>query len=116
MAIAVLLTLGLLIIVAAIFMDAGSLGFPAPVAIGIALFDLMVVIGLFIRSSWGMILGMVAGGFALISIPIGTIIGVMGLFAFIKAPTLFGPDRVLHNDLKAEFKHRKKLKKEAKRR
>jgi hypothetical protein len=41
------------------------------------------------------------------------VIGVVGLFAFIKAPNLFGSGRVLHKALKAEFKLREKARKAA---
>ena len=40
----------------------------------------------------------------LVSIPFGTLIGIVGLFAFFKAKELFGPDRIHHRDLKIAFK------------
>lgn len=86
-----------------------------PFFAAIAVFYLVAMLGLILRNTWGRILGIIVCLFSLLSIPIGTIIGVAGLFALFGAPQLFGPDRVLHKDLKIEFKLRKKLKKEAKR-
>ena len=40
----------------------------------------------------------------LLSIRFGTLIGIVGLFAFFKAKELFGPDRIHHRDLKIAFK------------
>ncbi len=105
---AVLLSLGVVVIL-------GVLSLAGPRVEGDILF-LMVILafycitatGLFIRSSWGRILGIIVCSLSLISIPIGTLIGLMGLFAFFGAPQLFGPNRILHRDLKAEFKLRKK--------
>ena len=58
-------------------------------------------------------MGIIVCILTLINIPLGTVIGVVGLFAFIKAPNLFGSGRVLHKDLKTEFKLRKKARKAA---
>lgn len=69
---------------------------------------LPTVVGLVPRSAWGRIMGIFVCFIALFDIPIGTAIGAAGLFAFFKAPELFGPNRVTHAELKAEFKLRKK--------
>jgi hypothetical protein len=58
-------------------------------------------------------MGIIVCVLTLINIPLGTLIGIVGLFAFIKAPNLFGPGRVLHKDLKTEYKLRKKARKAA---
>lgn len=71
-------------------------------------------IGLAIRSVWGRIFGFIGCTIMLINIPLGTLIGIVGLVALSKAPELFGQARVTHKELKAEFKQRKCLKKEAK--
>ena len=46
----------------------------------------------------------------LINVPIGTLLGILGLVAFIRGERLFGPDRYVGRELKAELKRRKKLK------
>ena len=110
--IAFLLGLALLAIVGAATLVRGEEGvFNTPILIGLAAFYLVTLIGLIKRTSWGRILGIIVCVLSLISIPIGTIIGIMGLFAFIGAPNLFGPDRIPHKELKAEFKMRKKRRK-----
>ena len=40
----------------------------------------------------------------LLSIRFGTLIGIVGLFAFFKAKELFGPDRIRHRNPKITFK------------
>ena len=119
-AIAFLLGLGLLFIgagaMAASRTASGTSAFVTlPIFGAIAAFYLVAMVGLVLRSSWGRILGIIICIFSLISIPIGTIVGAAGLFALFGAPQLFGAGRLLHKDLKVEFKLRKKLKKEAKR-
>ncbi|MGL4400798.1 MAG: hypothetical protein ACRCXD_13080 [Luteolibacter sp.] len=112
--IAVLLSFGVVVMAGVVAMPEADLdGLPKWVFIGLALFYVIAIIGLLKRSSWGRIMGILVCILSLISIPLGTIIGVVGLFAFIKAPNLFGRGRVLHKDLKAEFKLRKKAKKTA---
>ncbi len=74
----------------------------------LAIFFLFAVFGLYQRTSWGKVLGIIACILMLISIPVGTIIGIAGLFAIFGSPKLFGKDRFTHKELKAEFKLRKK--------
>ena len=78
-------------------------------------FNLLTVIGLIMRTQWGRILGIITSVLMLIRIPIGTIIGIMGLFAFLKAKELFGPNRIKHRDLKLAFNGLKNKGKESKR-
>ncbi len=111
--IAVLLSFGLVVLVAAISLPGADLGFPRPVFIGLALFYLVAIIGMLKRTSWGRVMGIIVCILTLINIPLGTLIGIVGLFAFIKAPNLFGPGRVPHKDLKTEYKLRKKARKGA---
>ena len=75
--------------------------------ISIGLFYAVAVLGLYKRTSWGRILGIITSILSLISIPIGTIVGIAGLFAFFKSPELFGVNRLTHKNLKREFKLRK---------
>lgn len=59
-------------------------------------------------------MGIITCSLSVLNIPLGTIIGIAGLFAFIKAPELFGQNRVTHKSLKQEFKNRKQAAKAAK--
>lgn len=54
----------------------------------------------------------IAGGYCLmrIDVPIGTIIGVIGRFAIIKARELFRPERIAHAEGKPAFKDLKSAK------
>lgn len=82
---------------------------------GLLLFQLVSAVGLILRTSWGRILGFVSCALMLTSIPIGTLIGIVGIFALAKGAELFGSNRVTHKELKAEFNLRKQQKKDAKR-
>jgi FtsH-binding integral membrane protein len=77
------------------------------VFVGLTVFYAMAVVGLFKRTAWGRILGIIVCVISLINIPIGTAIGAFGLFAFFGAPELFGSNRVTHRELKTEFKLQK---------
>lgn len=81
----------------------------------IGLFQLIAAIGLFKRTSWGKILGFVVCAIMLVNIPIGTLIGIVGIIALSQGGDLFGANRITHKELKAEFILRKQQKKEAKR-
>src|SRR6266496_947575 len=106
-AITFLLGLGLIpLAIASLVPDIGH-EVPRVIFIGFAVFIAVAVIGLFTRTSWGRILGIIVCIISLINIPIGTLIGIFGLFAFFGAPQLFGANRVTHKELKSEFKLRK---------
>jgi FtsH-binding integral membrane protein len=77
------------------------------VFVALAVFYSVAVVGLFQRTSWGRILGIIVCIISLINIPLGTAVGVFGLFAFFGAPELFGPNRITHRELKSEFKLQK---------
>ena len=70
----------------------------------------LAVIGLFTRTRWGRVIGIVICCMALPGLPLGTIIGIIGLLALIEGKRLFGKDRYLHRELKKEYKFRKKNK------
>jgi hypothetical protein len=76
----------------------------------IAVFQLITVIGCYRRDSWARTCGIVVCSVMLINVPIGTLLGILGLVAFIRGERLFGPDRYVGRELKAELKRRKKLK------
>jgi hypothetical protein len=73
------------------------------VSVGQAVFYAVAVVGLFKRTAWGRIVGIIVCVIILINFPIGTAMGAFGLFAFFKAPELFGSNRVTHRELKTEF-------------
>ena len=77
-------------------------------------FHIACIIGLIGRASWGRKLGIFVCLISLIYIPLGTIIGIMGLFAFFKAPELFGEGRITHKEIKETYNTRKKMMKDEK--
>ena len=88
------------------------------VSMGLAVF-FIVLGGLYVvaswscfsRPTWGRYLGIVLCALALLSIPFGTIVGIIGLIAYGQGARLFGPDRFLHKDVVLVYKQRKKDKK-----
>lgn len=60
------------------------------------------------RPAWGRWLGCVLCVLALPSVPFGTIIGALGLVAYAQGGKLFGPARLLHKDVAAVYKQRRK--------
>jgi hypothetical protein len=82
----------------------------SPLLWGVLAFNLVTFIGLLLRTDWGRALGIIACVLMLINIPMGTIIGIVGLFAFLGAAQLFGEGRITHAQAKAAFKARKVLK------
>jgi len=80
------------------------------ILLGILIYYVVTIMGLWMCSSWRRILGFVASAIMIINIPIGTIIGIAGIVALSKSPELFGKNRFRHSPLKKEFKRRKKLK------
>ena len=107
-AITFLLGLGLIgLAIVSMLPDAEYEPFMRFVFVGLAIFYAVAVVGLFRRTAWGRILGIIVCIISLINIPIGTAIGAFGLFAFFGAPELFGSNRVSHRELKSEFKLQK---------
>jgi len=75
----------------------------------VILIFMIAVIGIVMRTDWGRIAGIIACFILLLSFPLGTICGVVGLFAFFKAKELFGPARLRHREVKVAFKAVKRL-------
>lgn len=75
---------------------------------GFVTLNLVTAFGLLRRNSWGRPLGFVVGGLMLLAFPVGTLIGVMCLFALGRGGRLFGPERLEHRALEQEWRHRKK--------
>jgi hypothetical protein len=82
---------------------------------GLVLLDLLSGVLLVRRTKSGRILGIIVCFLSLLAFPLGTLIGIVGLFAFFGAPQLFGPERIQHDILRAEFKQRRRVEKAAKR-
>ena len=72
-----------------------------------AIFQAAGIYGCWHRLTWGRTLGLIICALNLPSVPIGTIIGILGLLAFGNGKRLFGPDRLTHEQLKAEVAYRK---------
>ena len=107
---AITFILGLNLIILAVVSMLPDTGYETPmrlILIGLAAFYAVAIVGLSRRTAWGRILGIIVCIISLINIPIGTVIGAFGLFAFFEAPELFGSNRVTHRELKAEFKIQK---------
>lgn len=75
---------------------------------GLLAFSATAATGLFLRRTWGRILGFIVGALMILTFSIGTLIGILLLVALARARRLFGPNRLLHKDLEAEWKHRRR--------
>jgi len=102
-AITFLLGLGCIGLIGAFFLPMEEATSMRYLFIGLGLFYAAAAAGLYNRTSWGRILGIIVSIISLINIPLGTLIGIFGLFAFFGSPQLFGPDRVKHKALKNEY-------------
>ena len=66
------------------------------------------VVTSYTRPRWGRWLGVALCVLMLLSIPWGTLIGILGLIAYAQGGKLFGPERIEHKDVAAVYKLRKK--------
>jgi len=78
--------------------------------IGLLMFCGFVAYGSWRRPSWGRILGVLFCISSLFAIPVGTIVGVLGLIAYGRGSALFGGNRYERKILEDELKYRKKHK------
>ena len=119
---ALLLILGVFFIFMLLNLDAGrgrglNLNNPAGYAIiGILILQIVTIVGLFMRTKWGRLFGILTSTLILIFGVVGIailqiIVGLFGLTALLTSPQLFGEGRILHKDLKKAFDARKKSKK-----
>ena len=102
-AIALLVAIGVVAMLIMLFIGDDPVGLKAIFVALLALYSVSFV-GVVRRTSWGRIAGIVVCVISLINIPLGTLIGIMGLFAFSRAKELFGPERLTHQEVKAAFK------------
>lgn len=63
-----------------------------------------------VRPNGGRTNGILACGFMLLGFPLGTILGLLGIIAFVGGKPLFGANKIQHKDLEKEYKFRKKNK------
>lgn len=77
---------------------------------GICGIQLVAMIGLIQRANWGRVFGFISAALMLIGFPIGTLIGILFLVSLVRSGRLFGPDRLRHKELEAEWRYRKKHK------
>lgn len=89
---------------------AKALPMPPAGYLALGLLEGVACVGLVMRTSWGRVMGICLCILSLINIPIGTLIGLAGLFAFFGAKELFGDGRITHKSVKAAFKEMKKNK------
>lgn len=103
---------GYLIFIVKILEDArhGGLHFGIFIPVCLFILNLSCMIFIWRRTTVGRGLGIVWCVLVMTNIPIGTLIRALCLAALIKGGNLFGPDRVPHKLIKAEYKFRKKNK------
>jgi hypothetical protein len=63
--------------------------------------------GALTRKQFGRILNIILSCILLLGIPIGTVIGIVGLWSFLKTEALFGSSKISHAELAAEKVKRK---------
>jgi len=71
-----------------------------------AFLNIIAIIGVILRQSWGRWLGQLVCVFLLFAFPIGTIFGVVGLIGFDGAKLLFNGSKVTVSEVKAELHSR----------
>lgn len=113
-AVVALIILGLaligLVVMTAVFTGNG-MGAPELMVVSVICgLQAAVMIGLIQRATWGRIAGFISAALMLIGFPIGTLIGILFLISLGRGARLFGPDRLNHKELEAEWKYRKKNK------
>jgi len=109
-----LYALGIFGLVSAIALSSGTYarsGYAAGLAAMLFLFgglSLLGVVSSFTRPRWGRWLGVVLCVLTLLSIPVGTVIGIFGLIAYAQGGRLFGAGRLKHKDVVDVYKQRKR--------
>ena len=66
--------------------------------------NLLVITCVAIRTRFGRVLGIIMCCLNLLSVPIGTIAGILGLHALLSAPELFGKNKISHAQLKSKVR------------
>jgi len=68
---------------------------------GFSVPQILAILSLIARSGTGRFFGIIMCIISLLSIPFGTIIGILGLLALFGSPELFGKNKITHAELKA---------------
>ena len=79
--------------------------------VGLGILYVVACITSYTRHTWGRWLGIALAVLSLVSFPLGTLIGILALIAYIQGAGLFGPGRFMHKDVVLVYKQRKKEKK-----
>ena len=113
-ALGVLNVAGVVILAIAFIVPARQATSAAPLYIFLAAagaLSLLMAWTAFARPRWGRWFGIVMLVLGLLNFPIGTLISIVGLIAYVRGRRLFGDDRIQHKDLAEVFKQRKVEKK-----
>jgi len=113
-ALGVLNVLGVAVLAIAFMVPAREAASAAPlyVFLGAAgALSLLMAWTAFARPGWGRWFGIVMLVLGLLNFPIGTLISIVGLIAYVRGRRLFGADKILHSELAEVFKQRKVEKK-----
>lgn len=96
-----------------------------PLFIAVMILNVVTVIGLIQRSSWGRVVGIITCSLMILAFALSLangrpnilqlLVGLMGVSACANGKFLFGPQRMLHRDIKAAFKQAKRDRRAARR-
>ena len=79
--------------------------------LAISCLNVAAIIGCALRKTWGRVLGIIACVLLMLSANIFLFLfALLGLIALLAGGRLFGPERLKHSELKAEYTYRKKHK------
>lgn len=106
----VLFAAALLLYPSVMFGDEGSSRLAAAGAGGLYLFT---GVALARRVGYGRYLGLLAGLSFTVVVPWGTVVGVIGLWTLIPAASIFGRERMMHDEIKRAYRARLSKAKEA---
>lgn len=70
------------------------------ICVAISLLTLTGIVGCWMRTSWGRVVGFIMCSLMLLNFWLGTLIGIFGLVALANGGRLFGADRLSHRHLK----------------
>lgn len=113
-ALGVLNVIGVAILALAFMVPAREAASAAPLYVflaGAGALSLLMAWTAFSRPGWGRPFGIVMLVLGLLNFPLGTLISIVGLIAYVRGRRLFGVDKILHKDLADVFKQRKVEKK-----
>ncbi|HUL95544.1 MAG TPA: hypothetical protein VLT89_06005 [Usitatibacter sp.] len=79
-----------------------------PFFMAFAVPSIVAAVTSFTRPGWARWLGVVLCLLSLVAIPLGTLIGIWGLFAYGRGARLFGPDRFRHREVVEVYKQRER--------